>query len=69
MTGILQELPQLRLLDLSANRLSVPPSVGSAVGGATFSGLHALILNHCAIQWSQVPIDYLMIIESLPDDV
>lgn len=68
LTGILQELPQLRLLDLSANRLRVPPSVGSAAGGATFSGLRTLILNHCAINWNQVGIDIPIISNTLQDN-
>ena len=52
--GVLRELPQLRLLNLSATRLAAPSPLAAAGAGGTLSGLRTLILNRCALQWSQV---------------
>lgn len=53
--GVIWELPRLRLLNLSATRLTAPPWPDAAGAEGTFSGLRTLILNRCALQWSQVP--------------
>lgn len=61
--GVLGELPRLRLLNLSATRVTPPPPPPAAVAeaGVGFSGLRTLIMNRCALQWSQVRLRLLQI--------
>jgi hypothetical protein len=53
---ICSELPQLRVLQLSSNRLALPCSMASAGPCAVqvLPGLQCLVLNQCSITWQQV---------------
>jgi hypothetical protein len=50
---ICSELPQLRVLQLSNNRLALPSSV-SRGSLQELPGLQCLVLNQCSITWQQV---------------
>lgn len=53
---ICSELPQLRVLQLSNNRLALPCSMHSGGPDAVqvLLGLQCLVLNQCSISWQQV---------------
>ncbi|KAF6257321.1 hypothetical protein COO60DRAFT_1240608 [Scenedesmus sp. NREL 46B-D3] len=55
---ICSELPRLRVLQLSNNRLALPSSIRSGSPGAVqvLPGLQCLVLNHCSITWQQVGV-------------
>ena len=53
--AVLRELPHLRVLNLTASRLT-QPSAGLAAHGS-FSALRTLVLNRCCIQrWDEVRV-------------
>jgi hypothetical protein len=51
--SICQQLPQLRQLNLSLNRLQLPRCVPDA-GLQQLPGLQCLVLNQCHVTWQQV---------------
>ncbi|WIA09989.1 hypothetical protein OEZ85_010201 [Tetradesmus obliquus] len=55
---ICSELPQLRVLQLSNNRLALPCSMHSGGPDAVqvLLGLQCLVLNQCSISWQQVGV-------------
>lgn len=55
-TGICQQLPNLKLLVLSHNRLQLPSTAGDAIeqGLVQLPGLQCLVMNQCGITWQQV---------------
>eukprot|EP00878_Enallax_costatus_P024011 GHUV01025598.1.p1 GENE.GHUV01025598.1~~GHUV01025598.1.p1 ORF type:complete len:427 (+),score=132.20 GHUV01025598.1:268-1548(+) len=57
-TDICQQLPNLQLLVLSHNKLSLPNSVDEArqQGAVQLPGLRCLVMNSCSITWQQVGV-------------
>eukprot|EP00775_Hariotina_reticulata_P004443 gene4443-4698_t len=55
-TSICQELPKLRLINLTQNRLNLPSSLTCCQQQQQLTGLQCLVLNQCALTWQQVGV-------------
>ena len=63
MSRLAEELPLLRSLDLSSNRMAFPLTPCDT---PVFAALRLLVLNFCRVTWEQVCRDCLTLLFSMP---